>query len=129
MQRGRHLRVVENECSLLTGVDQVLEAEPLGQLDLGVGVGGGPLEVLAPERRLGLLDLLPRQPAAPGQGLVEAQQVVEQHAQLQLEAVEGAAPEERHEEPQRLHEVRRDRNSVSRSRRSMRTRPKSPISR
>ena len=107
-QRLDDFGVIEGVRALLARVEDVLEAETLGQFDLRVVVGRGALQIVADETRLRGGDLAARQPAMIRQALVEAEKVVEHHADPQPPAREQTAAVPRHEELERLHQVRRD---------------------
>src|SRR5216110_1849345 len=101
-------RMVQDEGSVRGRIDQVLDHEPLDERDLRVIEPPCPYQSVGLERRLrgkrrGAVKVLPLR-----QALVEREQVVELHAQSELQLIEEGRPVERQEEREGKHEVRRD---------------------
>ena len=93
---------------MLAGIDETLDGEPLGRVHLRVIIGGASLETFAAELRLHGKGFGGGEKAMAGQSAVECQRVIETHASAKPRAVKQAAMVKGHEEPERLHQVRRD---------------------
>ena len=89
-------------------VDHVLDRQPFGGVDPRVVVRRSAADVRPIETAVGRPGLARRQPSPRGQTLVEAQGIVERQARPEFERRRTPIAEERNQELERLHQVRRD---------------------
>jgi hypothetical protein len=108
LEGPRRLDVVQSHGPVAAGVHDVFHRQALRGIHLSVEVGGGALQPVGPQLGFGPAHLGRVQKTMLGQGLVEAEQVVERHAGAQLGAIERAALVEGQQERQRPDQVRGD---------------------
>src|SRR5438093_6779350 len=100
--------VVQETRAVIGRVDEVLDHEALDERDLRVVKAPRPHESVGVERGLGREGRPPVEVLAPRQALVEGEEVIQLHAEPELELVEEGRTVEREQERQRQDEVRGD---------------------
>ena len=108
VQAMRDLGVVQRHRAMLHGVDDVLQAEPLGRVHLGVEVDGRALQSARAQLRLLAAHFRSAQEAMVREAFAVAERVVEQHPRAQPGAMEEAGVVKWDEKLQRFEEVRGD---------------------